>query len=65
MDAKTDYTFYINGRLCTVRNVPCRNHHGSISFKMGAVGTLAIARERMLSGDVPYDVEYDDIHNKT
>lgn len=65
MDAKTDYTFYIDGRLCTVRNVPCRNHHGSISFNMDAVGTLVIVRDKMLSEEIPYDVEYDDIHNKT
>lgn len=64
MDAKTDYTFYINGRLCTVRNVPCRNHHGVISFNMDAVGTLAIAREKMISEEIPYDVEYNQILSK-
>lgn len=61
MNSRTDYHFHINDKECVVRNVPCHNHHGFISFNMDVVGRLPIIREKMERNEIPYDVDYDSV----
>lgn len=60
MNARTDYSFTINNQTCIVRNVPCYEHDGYISFNMEVVGILSTIREKMISKEIPYDVRYED-----
>lgn len=59
MRSRTDYKFQISGRPCLIRNVPCYDHHGAISFDMDVVGKLPIIKDKMLIGEIPYDVDYE------
>ena len=64
-NSKTDYRFKLpNNQDCVVRNLPCYNHHGAISFEMNAVGMLQIIRDKMLIGELPYDVDYKELEWK-
>ena len=55
----TDYEFTLpNNQYCVIRNLPCYNHHGAISFEMNAIGMLDIIRDKMMIGEMPYDVDY-------
>ena len=62
MNARTDYTFNINNQQCIVRNVPCYEHDGYISFNMEVVGMLSTIRDKMVREELPYDVEYEETH---
>lgn len=63
MKSKTDYSFQISGTPCIIRNVPCWNHHGAISFDVHTVGVIAIIREKMLFKEIPYDIEFEHFNN--
>lgn len=59
MNGKTDYRFNISGRHCVIRNVPCYDHFGAISFNTEVAGVLPNVKDLMLLNEIPDDIEYE------
>lgn len=59
MNSKTDYTFNIQDRHCVLRNVPCYDHYGAISFGTEVTGVLPAIKDMMLLKEMPDDIEYE------